>query len=628
MYRKQKYPSPPVAPKGAEPVPQPYNAADRAERRDARRRRLSLSILIASTQDPEVVLAAGVYREQLLLERPVTLVAAGGPGSVRIVTEHGPALIVRAGAVLRGIIVESADSDRPAVVVESGSPVFEQCEFRGARVETADGSTPIFRRCAFVRTALAGLYARGRSVVRIEQSVFSGIRGHGIVGVESSMLEVHESRVENAEGAGLRLLDEARADVRGGTISDSRDPGAVVADTAALRMVGCRISGGAAEGIRVDGSSPLRPPGQRRAPAPQPAADPESPTPTQILRTLSSGPLSELRGVHLEDCDIADAALEGVLVGGGEVRLDRTRLTGARRAGLLAGGSARVELRGCAVAGAADAGLLARGTASVRAADLDVVGCGGYGVGVAEHAEVELTDSRLTDTAQTSVYLIGNAVVRAVRTTLRESGDHGVHVRGHAIAEFNACRVESCAHDGMRVEGTADTVLRDTEFLSCRIGIVLATRHHPVLRDCRVRDVQRMGIVVGPGGMPTLSGCSIVGAGAGGIFLDDNSAPRIEDCRVERTGGGGITVGAGAAPTVRGTTVTGTAESALYFHDGASGVFEGCRVTRRADGPAAVHLGRNATPELRGLVEEIEEPAGDAAALSASAAAPDTAEIA
>ena len=610
-------------------MPQPYSAADRAERRDARRRRLSLSILIASTQDPEVVLAAGVYREQLLLERPVTLIAAGGPGSVRIVTEHGPAVVVRAGAVLRGIIVESADSDRPAVLVESGEPVFEQCEFRGARVETADGSIPIFRRCTFTQTALAGLYARGRSVVRIEQSIFSGIRGHAIVGAESAMLEVHGSQVEDAEGAGLRLLDEARADVRGGTISGCRDPGAVVADSAALRMVACRVTGGAAEGIRVDGSSPLRPPGQRRTPTPQPAADPESPTPTQILRTLSSGPLSELRGVHLEDCEIADAALEAVLVGGGEVRLDRTRLTGARRAGLLAGGSARVELSGCAVAGAADAGLLARGTASVRAAETDVAGCGGYGVGAAEHAEVELTDSRVTDTAQTSVYLTGNAVIRAVRTALRESRDHGVHVRGHAIAEFNACLVESCAHDGMRVEGTADTVLRDTEFARCRIGIVLATRHHPVLRDCRVHDVQRMGIVVGPGGMPTLSGCSVADAGSGGFFLDNGSAPRIEDCRVERTGGGGITVCAGSTPTVRGTTVTRTADAALYFHDGAAGVFEGCRVTRRPDGPAAVHLSRDATPELRGLVEEIEAagPAGDAAAFSASAVAPDAAEI-
>lgn len=589
-------------------MPQPYSDADRAERRAARRRRLSLSNLIASTQDPEIVLAAGVYREQLVLERPVTLVAAGGPGSVRIVTEHGPAVIARAGVLLRGIIVESADPERPVVSIESGAPVFEQCEFRGSRVEAVDGCAPIFRRCTFHRTALAGLYARGRSVIRVEQCLFSGVRGHALVGVESAMLEVHETLVQEAEGAGLRLLGEARAEVRGGAITGSRDPGVVVADAAALRMVGCRIAGGSAEGIRVDGSSALRPPGHRRAP--QPAADPDTPTPTLILSTLSSGPLSELRGVHLEDCDIADAALESVLAGGGEIRLDRTRLIGARRSGLLAGGSARVELRGCAVAGAADAGLLARGMAGVRAENLDVVGCGGYGVAVAEHAEVELTDSRLTDTAWTAIHLIGNAVLRAARTAVRESGGHGVHARGHAIAELSECRVEFCTHDGMRVEGTADTVLRDTEFAHCRIGMVLATRHHPVVRDCRVSFMERMGIVVGPGGMPTLSGCTVSDAGAGGIFLDNGSAPRIEDCRVERTGGGGILVCSGAAPTVRGATVSGTAESGLHFHDGASGVFENCRVARRPDGPAAVYLGNGATPQLRGLLEEPETQAG------------------
>ena len=587
---------------------QPSHAAERAERRAARRRRLSLSILIASSDEPEIVLAAGTYREQVVLERPVTLVAAGGPGSVRIVTERGPALVVRAGALLRGIVVESADPQRPALVVESGSPVFEQCEFLGARAEAAGGSTPIFRRCAFRRTALAGLYARERSTVRLEHCEFEAIRGHALVGADSAMLEVHESLVRDPAGAGLRLLGKARADVRDGTFTGCQDPGAVVADAGALRMVGCRIAGGAAEGIRVDGSSLTRSPGPRR---PAPVADPEAPTPGQILNTLSHGPLSDLHGVVIEDCDIADAALEAVVVGGGEVRLDRTRLTGARRAGLLVGGSARVEVHDCAVAGAGDSGVLVRGTARLRAAELDVVGCAGHGVAGAEHAEIELFDSRLTDTAKTAIHLIGQAVVRATRTMLRETRGHGVHAREHAIVELTECSVESCARDAVRVEGAADAVLRDSEFARSRIGIVLATRHHPVLRGCRVRDIERTGVVVGPGGMPTLSGCTVTDTGAGGIFLDHGSAAQIEDCRVERTGDGGIVVAAQATPTVRGTLVTGSREAGLRFFNGAGGVFEGCRVVVRYDGPPAVRLGENATPVLRDLREELEE--GDAA---------------
>ena len=593
------------------------HADSRAARLARRRGKLSLSILIAGSAEPEIVLAAGVYREQVVLERPVTLVAAGGPGSVRIVTERGPALVVRAGALLRGVIVQSEDPERAAVSVTSGAPVFEQCEFRGARVEVAGTATPIFRRCTFSGATLAGLYARERSTVRLERCTFTGIRGHALVGADSAMLEVHGSRIEDAQGAGLRLLGEARADVRDAVVSGCQAPGVVVADSGALRMVGSRVAGGAAEGVRIDGSSLVRAhPYRRPDTAP---VEPEEPTPGQILSSLSNGPLADLHGILIEDCDIADAALDGIVVGGGQVRLDRVRVTGAGRAGLLVGGSARVEMRGCAVAGAADAGVLVRGTARVRAADLDVVGCGGYGVAIAEHGEVELADSRLTDTGKTAVHLLDHGVFRGVRTKVQETKGHGVYARGHAIAELTDCRIESCARDAVRIEGSADSVLRQSEFSRSRIGIVLATRHHPVLRGCRVRETERMGIVVGPGGMPALRDCLVADAGGGGIFLDHGSAAQIEDCRVEGTGGGGIVVCFGATPTVRGTSVRDTAGAGLYFHNGAAGVFEDCRVTTRAGGPEAVHLVPGATPELRELVEERQPGSSQPAPAAASA---------
>jgi hypothetical protein len=132
-------------PKGAELVPQPYSAADRAERRESRRRSLSPSNLIASTQNPEIVLAAGVYRGQLVLERPVTLAAAGGPGSVRIVTEHGPAIVARAGAMLRGIVAESADAEIESRGVSKWSEIIAAFDRAGV-LRQVDGVSGILNK--------------------------------------------------------------------------------------------------------------------------------------------------------------------------------------------------------------------------------------------------------------------------------------------------------------------------------------------------------------------------------------------------------------------------------------------------------------------------------------------------
>ncbi|MBR7826605.1 right-handed parallel beta-helix repeat-containing protein [Actinospica sp. MGRD01-02] len=585
------------------PLPQEAVAGTQ-QRRVPTRERLSLNLMIANSTESEIVLAAGTYREQIVLDRPVTLVAAGDPGSVRILAERGPALVVRSTATVRGIVLESNDPTWPALFVESGSPVFEQCEVRGARAEAAGSATPTFRRCTFSTSAHAGIYVRERGGARIERCAFNNIRGHALVAAGTARLEMHESRVEASEGAGLRLLDEARADVLSSTFSACQGPGVTVANAASARLLGCRMIGGAAEGVRVDGSSPLRS-------AAAVAADPAEPTPGQILHALSSGPLAELHGVVIEDCDIVGVALEGVVVGAGQARLDRSRLTGARRAGVLAGGSAKVEIRECAIAGAAAAGVLARGTAKVRAESTDITGCGPYGISAIEHADVEVTDSRVTDSALVSTHLTGHATIRALRSTLRDSRGHGVLARGHAIAELTGCRIETCTRDGVRVEGAADAVLRDSEVAGCRIGIVLATRHHPVVRGCRVRDVQRMGIVVGTGGMPVIGDCEVERTGDGGIFLDHGSAAHIEDCRVRDVAGGGIVVGAGAHPTVRRASVTGSGDAGLYFHDGAAGVFEDCEITLRPGG-SAVRMGVGATPEVRGLRETAEAAAAPA----------------
>jgi hypothetical protein len=594
----------------------------------------SLGALIAGSQNPEIGLAAGTYREQLLLDRPVTLIALEGAGTVRILADRGPALTVRCDVLLRGVIVESLDPQAPALSVTAGAPVFEHCEFRGGRVETLGGSAPTFRHCSFAGSALAGLHAREGSRTRVENCTFERVRGHAVVVADAAALELRDSLLDRAQGAGLRLIGSARADVYSTTIHATGDPGAAVADAAALRMTACRISGCGAEGLRVDGSS------LPDAVAPSPASvaaepmdavgavdvavgvvvdgsDAGSGAAGRILAALSTVPppatagpspgsaafdgsaLADLHGVALVDCEIADCAGEGAVVGGGRLRMERTRVTGSGRAGLLAGGSARIELRACAITGSAGAGVLLRGEVRLRAEGVTVARCGGDGLTATEHAELDLVDTTVEQTDATAIRLGGHAGLRARGSRVRASRAHGLCLYGHALADLDRCRIEACAHEAVRVEGSADAVLRESEFAHCRTGIVLATRHHPVLRGCTVREARQHGIVVSSGGLALLTGCRVLGAGSVGLYLDEDVVARIEDCRIEGTGHAGLLVGRGAEPAVRGLAVSATGAAALYFQDGAAGVFEDCHIEREAGEP--VRLGHGATPDLRKL---------------------------
>ncbi|MDQ0757680.1 hypothetical protein QF027_000315 [Streptomyces canus] len=97
----------------------------------------------------------GDYRESVVLDRDVTLIAEKGPGTVRIIAAHGPAITVRGGACeLRDLAVEGTADRDPAVLVRGGRPVLDHCAVSGGRVDR-----PRNRRTAH-------LHRRGRRRLR------------------------------------------------------------------------------------------------------------------------------------------------------------------------------------------------------------------------------------------------------------------------------------------------------------------------------------------------------------------------------------------------------------------------------------------------------------------------------
>lgn len=59
----------------------------------------TITAAVRAAQDGAVIhVQPGVYRESLVLDRAVSVVAEKGPGTVRIVAAHGPAVSVNGGA--------------------------------------------------------------------------------------------------------------------------------------------------------------------------------------------------------------------------------------------------------------------------------------------------------------------------------------------------------------------------------------------------------------------------------------------------------------------------------------------------------------------------------------------------
>jgi parallel beta-helix repeat protein len=555
----------------------------------------SISTLISGPIAEVVAVPPGTYHEEIVLDRPLTLTARDGAGTVRLLVDSGTALTVSSGATVRDLVIETRDPADPALLIADGSPLFEDCEVLGGRVEVTGAARPAFRRCRIRGAPVAGLHAAGRSRPRLEECLLEDIQGDAVAVTDTAKAHILATRIAGAAGAGVRVHDRARGALEACTISGSQGPGLWLAGQAGALLRSCEITGGGAEGVRVDGSSALD--GDDSLDDDDPVDDNDAAGAITRAGDPAAGRAAPIRGVTLVDCEVGGPAADGLAATAGEVRLLGARIADAGRTAVLAGGTARIEIEDCAITGAAVHGLAARGSARVGAVMLEVTRCGENGLIATEDAEVELIDGQFTGTARAVISLTDRAVVEAADCRIGQTPEHGVLAAGSALLVLTDSVVDSCGQAGIWVDGWSDATLRGCTVSDSYAGIMLATLHRALLSGCTVTGVQQVGIEVGPASSPHLNSCSVIGAGSAGIFIDSDSGAQLDGCRIERTGSCGLVVWKDAEPQVRSTTITGTGKNGVLVSEGGRGLFENCDLS--ATMFPAIHVGGDAAPVFR-----------------------------
>lgn len=163
--------------------------------------------LAAAEPGDTVTVRPGTFRENVLLDKPVTIVPAQGPGTVRIDPPSGVALTVTADATVRDLVVEGGDSSTPAVLITGPqvAPALSGCriETRSATgVEITDGARPTLRGCVVANPAGLGLRLRGQGTAAAFEDcevAAAGQAGLAVLGGATATLE--RCRVHHAAGA-------------------------------------------------------------------------------------------------------------------------------------------------------------------------------------------------------------------------------------------------------------------------------------------------------------------------------------------------------------------------------------------------------------------------------------------
>ncbi|MEU2288330.1 right-handed parallel beta-helix repeat-containing protein [Streptomyces sp. NPDC013178] len=535
----------------------------------------------------------GEYRESLLLDRDVTVVAEKGPGTVRIIAPHGPAVTVGGGApVLRELTVEASGDKGPAVLVTGGAPEFDRCEVSGGCVEAVRDARPVLRTCTVEGAFGSGTHLTGTVAAVIEDCVIRSVTGHGLTLADEARAEVRRTTVERVTGSGLVLTGQARATFEDCAVAHVGDAALLAHFSARPVLRDCRLHDSKAQGVVIgdllDTTSGPRPGATVTGTA---AAPPRDGNPA------SAAAGREEPRVRLDRCEIHRTGKEGVLATDeAELRLRECTVRETGGAGVIAAGRSRVECDRTRVVDLPGTGIAATDTARLDVRGGSVARTGANGVHAAGRSTVQVADCEIATTGYTAVHCTGDAGVVLDTCMVRDSTQHGIRVEERADLRAEGVVVERARKNGVDVQD-GDAVLRGCRVAEATVGIRLDTGHRPLVHECTVSGTTDSGIEVAAGTRAVVSGGRVESVAAAGVFLDEGSETWIENLAIDDARGSGLVIWAGARPRVRSVTVEGTGKNGVYAGDGAHGLLEDCSVSGTAY--PALYVGADASPMFR-----------------------------
>ncbi|MFJ2767019.1 right-handed parallel beta-helix repeat-containing protein [Streptomyces sp. NPDC087300] len=447
----------------------------------------SLAAALEAASDGDVLtVSAGTYRENLVIQRAVTLRGPeGSPGSVRIAPSEGVPLTVRASALVQDLHIEGQDSSAPALLVEDGAPELTDIRIvtrSAAGLEVRGGARPTVRRCTVDNPGGIGIAVLdgGGGVYEECEIVAAGQSGVAVRGGAHPRLE--RCRVHHASGAGLSATGEHTG----------------------LEAIGCEVYEVKGTGVQITG----------RATAHLTDCD--------VHRTTSDGVTLDTDAVlTLADCRIHDIPENAIdLRSRSVLTLTRSTVRQFGRNGLSVWDpGTRVDANQCEIHDST----------------------GDYpAVWVSDGATAVLESCRVHDVPDALFVLDRGSRADVVDSDLSQVRNTAVSVSDGATAQLDDCRIREAATGAwFRDHGSGGTLANCTVD-GVQTGVIVTKGADPTLERCTVDSPAEAGFYVSAGGRGTFHGCRVSGSGGYGFHVIDGCRTTLRKCRTERCARGGF----------------------------------------------------------------------------------------
>jgi hypothetical protein len=465
----------------------------------------TLTAALEAAGDGDVVaVTPGTYRENLVVERAITLRGAEGPGSVRIVPSGGVALTIRADAVVQDLHIEGQDTSAAALLVEGATPELQDLRVvtrSAVGIEVRGAARPTVRRCTVENPTGVGISVLDASGGLFEECevVAAGQAGFAVRGGGAPRLE--RCRIHHATGSGLSLTgDGTAAEAIGCEIYEVKGAGVQVTARATGHLTDCQVHRTTGDGVTLDTDSVLA----------------------------------------LSDCDIHDVPENAIDLRSRSV-LTLTRSTVRRfgRNGLSVWDpGTRADANQCEIH---------EGTGDYPA------------VWISDGAAAVLESCRVREVPDALFVLDRGSRADVVDSDISQVRNTAVSVSDGATVQLDDCRVNKAATGvWFRDHGSGGTMAGCT-ITATSTGVIVTKGADPAIDRCVVEDPAESGFYVSASALGTFTECRVTGSRSYGFHIIDGCRTTMRRCRTERCNRGGYEF-AEPGPVVEDCTSDDSAE--------------------------------------------------------------------
>ncbi len=210
------------------------------------------SAIRAAARGGLVTISPGVYRESLVLDQDVTIIADTEGGAVEIAGHDGPALLVRAStATVRGLTIRGSQPREPAVAISGGSLTLQDCVVSSGRLVVTGWAGAQIAGCHIHHGGGPAVEASGDCRIRLSGCVIEDVEGAGVALGQSSSAEVIGGAIQRVTESGVHLAGAAAATIVQCEVAETGGAGVLVEGSAALLLRASRLRDLTGDGIRV-----------------------------------------------------------------------------------------------------------------------------------------------------------------------------------------------------------------------------------------------------------------------------------------------------------------------------------------------------------------------------------------